>query len=256
MKKIIFLGSKDVGYECLKYLCNQRSKLDLELIGVLTNSHGEKIIEYCREKSITIIDDLDAFTKIDLCDIAISVQYNKILKLEHIEIANEIFINFHIAPLPEYRGCNQFSYAIINDDREFGTTIHRLEEDIDSGAIMFEKRFPIPAGCWIKDLYQIACDKSIELFQESFPLIITGDYELVPQSSLFLERQTSHHYRHEINDLKKIDLSWSKDKIQRHIRATYMPGFEPPYTIVNSQKIYFVMQKDFNFTELIDMKVQ
>ena len=81
MKKIIFLGSKYVGYECLKYLYDQRSKLDVELIGVLTNSNGEKIIEYCKEKYIKIIDELDAFIKIDSCDIAMSVQYNKILKL-------------------------------------------------------------------------------------------------------------------------------------------------------------------------------
>ena len=28
-------------------------------------------------------------------------------------------------------------------------------------------------------------------------------------------------------------------KIERYIRATYMPGFEPPYTIINNTKIYF-----------------
>ena len=239
MKKVVFLGSKFVGYECLKHLYDQRNRLDLELIAVLTNVRGEKIIEFCREKSITIIDNLDEFVNVESCDIAISVQYHKILKKEHIEKAKEIIINLHIAPLPEYRGCNQFSCAILNDDKEFGTTIHRLEEGIDSGAIMFEKRFPIPDGCWVKDLYQVACDKSVVLFQESLPQIISGDYELIPQASLLSERKTSIHYRKEINDQKKIDLSWSKNKIERHIRATYMPGVESPYTIVNNRKIYF-----------------
>ena len=182
---------------------------------------------------------MDEFINLESFDIAISVQYHKILKKHHIEKAEEIIINLHIAPLPEYRGCNQFSYAIINRDKEFGTTIHRLEEGIDSGAIMFEKRFPIPEDCWVRDLYQIACDNSLSLFQESLPQIISGDFELIPQTSLLPERKTSIHYRKEINNLKNIDLSWSKEKIERHIRATYMPGFEPPYTIINSTKIYF-----------------
>lgn len=239
MKKVVFLGSKFVGYECLKHLYDQRNRLDLELIAVLTNIRGEKIIEFCREKSITIIDNLDEFSNFESCDIAISVQYHKILKKKHIKKAKEIIINLHIAPLPEYRGCNQFSYAIINDDKEFGTTIHRLEEGIDSGSIMFEKRFPIPDGCWVENLYQIACDQSVVLFQESLPRIISGEYELVPQASLLSERKTSIHYRKDIDDLKNIDLTWTKEKIERHIRATYMPGFEHPFAIVNKKKIYF-----------------
>ena len=114
-----------------------------------------------------------------------------------------------------------------------------MEEGIDSGAIMFEKRFPIQDGCWVEDLFQIACDNSLSLFQESLPQIISGDFELIPQASLLPKRRTSIHYRNEINDLKNIDLSWSKEKIERHIRATSMPGYEPPYTIIDNQKIYF-----------------
>ena len=239
MKKIVYLGSKSVGYNCLQHLFKHRHDLEIELVGVLTNPHGEKIIDFCKEKSIKILSNLDEFINMESCDIAISVQYHDILKKQHIEKAKEIIINLHIAPLPEYRGCNQFSYAIINGDKEFGTTIHRLEEGIDSGAIMFEKRFPIPEDCWVRDLYKIACDNSLSLFQESLPQIISGDFELIPQTSLLPERKTSIHYRKEINDLKNIDLSWSKEKIERHIRATYMPGFEPPYTIINSTKIYF-----------------
>ena len=239
MKTVVFLGSKNIGYECLKHLYNNQNNLDVELIGVLTNIRGGKVIEYCREKSIMVIDSLDEFLKINSCDIALSVQYHKILKKQHIQKAKEIIINLHMAPLPEYRGCNQFSFAIINGDKEFGTTIHRLEEGIDSGAIMFEKRFPIPDDCWVEELYQITLDKSIELFKESLPQLISGHYELKPQKSFLEKRTTSLHYRKEIEKIKKVDLNWSKDRIERHIRATYMPGFEPPYTIINNQKVYF-----------------
>ena len=239
MKTVVFLGSKNIGFECLKHLYDNQNNLDFELIGVLTNVRGKKIIEYCKGKSIRVINNLDEFLEIDACDIAISIQYHKILKKQHIKKAREIIVNLHMAPLPEYRGCNQFSFAIINKDMEFGTTIHQLEEGIDSGAIMFEKRFPIPNDCWVEELHQITFDKSVELFKESIPHIVSGNYQLKPQKSLLDKRTTSLHFRKELEEIKKIDLSWSKDKIARQIRATYMPGFEPPYTIINNQKVNF-----------------
>ena len=89
MKTVVFLGSKNIGYECLKHLYNNQSNLDLDLVGVLKNVRGKKFIEYCRGKSIKVIDGLDEFLEIDSCDIAISVQYHEILKKKHIEKAKE-----------------------------------------------------------------------------------------------------------------------------------------------------------------------
>jgi len=239
MKTIVFLGSKNIGFECLKHLYDNQNNLDFEIIGVLTNIRGKKIIEYCKEKTIRVINDLDEFLDIDSCDIAISVQYHEILKKQHIQKATEIFVNLHMAPLPEYRGCNQFSFAIINGDKGFGTTIHRLEEGIDSGSIIFEKRFPMPKDCWVEELYQITFDKSVELFKESMPYLVSGNYQLKPQKSFLDKRTTSLHFRREIEEIKKIDLSWHKDRIERQIRATYMTEFDPPYTVINNQKVNF-----------------
>ena len=57
--------------------------------------------------------------------------------------------------------------------------------------------------------------------------------------SRIIERSTQLHYRNEIQEIKEINLNWDSDKIQRHIRATSMPGFEPPYTILDNKKVYF-----------------
>ena len=148
-----------------------------------------------------------------------------------------------MAPLPEYRGCNQFSFAIIDGATEFGTTLHRLEEGIDSGAILFEKRFPIPRNCFVKELYEITEKTSLELFEESMPNIINGNYELRPQEELVTERGTSYHYRNEIDEIKQIDLSWDKEKIERYYRATYFPPFEPPYAIIDGRKVSLSMDE-------------
>lgn len=241
MKSIVFLGAKAVGCYCLQYLQDHSKKLGIEVIAVgigkASKAHQKSDIQIIAEKhELPILQNLDNLPE---CDFILSIQYHKILKAQHIAKARQLAINLHMAPLPEYRGCNQFSFAILDEAQTFGTTLHQLEVGIDSGAILAEKRFPIPKGCWVQDLYQLTLTASRQLFAENIAHILRGNYTSIPQSELIAERGTSYHFRKEINDIKQINLQWSADKIERHIRATYFPPFEPPYTVIEGKKIYF-----------------
>ena len=243
-KKIVFLGAKPVGYDCLAYLVSQRDLLNLEIAGVLTharkefgNAHDLNIL--AGEHNIPLINSL---TELPVCDILYSVQYNEILKQEHIDKASELAVNLHMAPLPEYRGANQFSFALIENKQEFGTTIHKIDSQIDHGDILFQKRFPIPENCWVGDLYQLTYKASVNLFSQTLAHIVNGNYSPVPQALLEPKFGTSIHYKKEMAALKVIDLAWEKEKIDRYIRATSMPGFEPPYCIIDGEKIHFTRQ--------------
>ena len=241
LKKLVFLASKPIGYECFAYLISQKEILGIEIIGLLTharkefgNAHDLNVL--ANEYGITVFDSLD---KLPECDIIYSVQYHEILKLEDLDKAKQAAVNLHMAPLPEYRGSNQFSFAIIENKKEFGATIHNIDTQIDHGDILFQKRFPIPENCWVGDLYHLTYKASINLFRQTLGHIITGNYEPVSQESLTGKFGTSLHYRKEMAALKIIDLGWDREKTERHIRATSMPGFEPPYCIVDGKKIHF-----------------
>ncbi|WP_276133756.1 formyltransferase family protein [Polluticoccus soli] len=240
-KKIVFLGSKPIGYRCLQYLLGVQEQLNVEVSGILTQQRKEfsgdnDLVSLAKEYSVPVLESLDALPE---CDIIYSVQYHQILKGEHIRKASQIAVNLHMAPLPEYRGSNQFSYAILEEKSEFGTTIHQIDERIDHGAILFQKRFPIPDNLWVNDLYKLTFNASVLLFQQTLKHIVNGNYTPVSQQSLVHKYGTSLHFRQEVGDLKRIDLSWDREKIERHIRATAMPGFEPPYAEINGEKIYF-----------------
>src|SRR3989344_2482299 len=243
-KQIVFMGSKEIGCECLNYLVQNKANLNVEVAGVLTNerslfsesSNKFSIKQLCLKNNILLIDSLDNYLKLNDFDILISVQYHEILKAQHISKAKQIAVNLHMAPLPEYRGCNQFSFALVDGAKEFGTTLHKLEEGIDSGPILFERRFPIPDGCWVKELYQLTFEESVNLFQENIGKIINGDYCPIPQFNFRAQRSTSLHFRKEIDSLKQIDLSWSKEKVARYFRATYFPPFDPPFSMVDGKK--------------------
>lgn len=238
-KKVIFLGSKPIGYECFAYLISQRKELNIEITGLLTQNRKEfgsthDLCKLAQEHQVPVLNDLEALPG---CDIIYSVQYHQVLKKEHIGKAAQIAVNLHMAPLPEYRGSNQFSFAIIENKTEFGTTIHKIDTQIDHGDILFQKRFPVPPGCWVNDLYQLTYDASLLLFKQTLGHVVNGEYKPVPQQLLEPKYGTSLHLRKEINDLKAIDLAWEKEKIERYIRATSMPGFEPPHCLVGGSKI-------------------
>lgn len=239
------MGSKPIGYYTLLYLIENKNSLNCDVSAVLTNdnlrfNNDLSIKELCKARKIQIIDSLEDFLEWQQeTDIIISIQYHRILKPEHISKAKQIAVNLHMAPVPEYRGCNQFSFAIINQEKEFGTTIHRLEAGIDNGDIIAESRFEIPDNCWVEELYKLTYDKSLELFKNSIKNIIDGKYELIPQESFRGKRKFQTYYRKDIAKIKEISLDWPEEKINRYIRATSMPGFEPAYTIVSGKKVYF-----------------
>jgi len=240
-QSVLFLGSKPIGYHCLNYLIQHQDALNIEIIGLLSNDNAafDSSLSLKKLAQAHNIPFITALKEMPISDFLISVQYHEILKAHDIAKAKILAINLHMAPLPEYRGCNQFSFAILDDKKEFGTTIHQMDARIDHGDIIAEKRFPIPTNCWVNDLYDLTYKASLTLFQENIANILSNQFSTKPQKDFENERSTSIHYRNEISDIKRIDLSWDKAKVERHIRATYMPGFEPPYTMIDNEKIYF-----------------
>lgn len=239
--RIVFLGSKPIGFDCLQYLWNHQDELNIDLLAIATQSRKE----FNSEKDLTLLAEkyglliLNNIEDIPECDILYSVQYHELLKQKHLDKAKIIAVNLHLAPLPEYRGCNQFSFAIMDAAEKFGVSIHEIDTRIDHGDLLFQSRFAIPEKCWVSELYELTVNKGFELFKESIKDLINGNYTKTPQQDLIKKYGGSLHFRNEMNALKIIDLSESKVEIEKRIRATYMPGFEPPHCIINGEKLHF-----------------
>lgn len=248
IKRIVFLGSKPIGYRCLEFLINNRNSLNVDIVACLTNDNKRfdtnlSISSLCEKSGIPVLDNLDDLFQLPNIDILISVQYHQIIKQKHIDCANQIAVNLHMAPLPEFRGCNQFSFAIYQGVNEFGTTFHKIDTGIDSGDILYEKRFNIPANCDVGQLYEMTFSSSFELFVDNIDKIIAGIYSPVPQSELIPSMGTQLFYRKDIEFLKKIELT---EDIKRRVRATSMPGFEPPFAYDGEKKIYLITEDYYN----------
>ena len=118
-----------------------------------------------------------------------------------------------------------------------------MDTGVDNGDILFQKRFPIPDDCWVGELYDLTVNASFNLFKQTLAHIVDGKYTPVAQELLVNKYGTSLHYRKEMGKLKTISLKWDKEQIERHIRATSMPGFEPPYCFIDGEKVFFTKSK-------------
>ncbi len=56
------------------------------------------------------------------------------------------FINFHFGLLPKYKGADPIFWEVKNYEPEGGLTVHLMNEEIDSGAVIIQERAPIGPG--------------------------------------------------------------------------------------------------------------
>lgn len=106
-------------------------------------------------------------------DIGISFMYQH--KVPAKEVNSHTWINFHPAPLPEYKGRNLCYHAIMNGEKEFGATVHYMDENFDTGDIIDVHSFPISEWYTAQDISDLAISSSMLLFEEYFPRILAGE---------------------------------------------------------------------------------
>lgn len=118
------------------------------------------------------ISNWDEFTGIGY-DVGISFMYPYKVPAE--EVNTHTWFNFHPGPLPEYKGRNLCYHAIMNGEKTFGTTLHYMDENFDTGEIIDVRRFLILNWWTAEELSVYTYIQSQEQFQEYFPRILAGE---------------------------------------------------------------------------------
>lgn len=72
------------------------------------------------------------------------------------------FINFHFGILPKYKGADPIFWEVRNYEPEGGLTVHLMNEEIDSGAVIMQEKAPIGPGI----SYGIYCNQLAQSIRE------------------------------------------------------------------------------------------
>lgn len=77
------------------------------------------------------------------CDLFVSMSFNQIFGSSIRNIVPLGTVNCHAGRLPYYRGRNILNWALINDEKEFGITVHYVDDGIDTGDVILQRCYPI-----------------------------------------------------------------------------------------------------------------
>ena len=76
-------------------------------------------------------------------ELAVVVAYGKILPRAVLEALPRGCVNVHASLLPRYRGAAPVQWAVIHGERETGVAIMQLDEGMDTGPVLLERRVAI-----------------------------------------------------------------------------------------------------------------
>lgn len=155
------------------------------------------------------------------CDLFVSMSYNQIFKDRILNLPPLKTINCHAGKLPFYRGRNILNWVLINDEQEFGITVHYIDEGVDTGDIILQRTFPIDDNDTYGSLLSVAhveCANilydTLKLFQEE-KVTRTKQEDIHPVGFYCGERTVGDEI-----------INWNQNSraIYNFIRALYCPG--------------------------------
>lgn len=152
---------------------------DQTLHNLATTHH----IPYIRAQNINSVEFMEQIKPFE-CDIFVSMSFNQIFKPPLITLPRLQTINCHAGKLPFYRGRNILNWALINDEKEFGITIHYVDEGIDTGDIILQKTYPITDSDTYSSLLQLAHEQCAEVLFEALCLLQEGKTQRIKQDSI------------------------------------------------------------------------
>ena len=118
------------------------------------------------------------------CDLFVSMSFNQIFRKRIIELPYLKTINCHAGKLPFYRGRNILNWVLINDEKEFGITVHYVDEGIDTGDIISQKTFQINDFDDYNSLLNIAFKECSILLYDTIKQIQKNDITRISQKSI------------------------------------------------------------------------
>lgn len=172
--KIVSDDSLEIGFVMVRY-----DKRDAVLLQ-LAEREGISVELSPNINSRAFIDKVRKYE----ADLFVSMSFNQIFKSEMINLPRYKTINCHAGKLPFYRGRNILNWALINDEKEFGITVHYVDEGIDTGDIILQETYPITDEDNYDTLLTRAYDGCADVLYRAIKMIQANDIKPIKQKDI------------------------------------------------------------------------
>lgn len=167
----------------------------------------------------------------------VSALFGHVLPSELIEKFSGGILNLHPSLLPIGRGADPIPWGIIEKQKQ-GISIHLIDQNLDSGGIVFQKEIPSNNMMNAGEIYEIAMAELFNEFSQLFMNWVDGKIEPLPQAKTF----SSIHHSSELESLRVIkdnEIS-SFGSFIRRIRATSFSNGKLPKYIDDEGRIWSI----------------
>lgn len=234
MKNVLLLGQRQIAWRAMTTLSRKDNQDALHVAVLVTDADTYKrSIEEFPGWSPKFIsnekrheDAIFASIEENRIDMIISIQHNWILSKRIIQAVSGNAFNLHNARLPHYQGYNSISHAILNGDAMYHSTLHWMEELVDSGDIVLEELTPLDPEDTALSLHRKTIEAANVMFEAFIDILRSG--RPIPRTKL--EDVEPKFYGK--NSLKEIaDATGISDpvRLDRLSRALFYPPHNMAY---------------------------
>lgn len=240
--RIVFFGFQTWGYRTLKAL----TEMDHEVTLAVTHPSSAEsykaiwsapVEDLARDHGIPLhlTETVDAET-IDLVkraepDVIVVNSWYYRMPAELYNLPPHGTLNFHDSLLPRFTGFSPVLWALISGESEFGLTVHRMDDGLDTGDILVQRSVPIGPDDTGTELVLRGMDLIPDVLAEALGALETGTAAWRPQNKA---ERTYFHKRSERDSL--IDWDWTAEDLERFVRALSDP-YPRAYSFYRGERI-------------------
>jgi methionyl-tRNA formyltransferase len=238
--KIVFMGTPDFATASLKELVLAGSNI----VGVITApdrpaGRGQKL-KFSSVKQYALANNLNLLQPKNLkdpafiddlknlkADLQVVVAFRMLPKIVW-NMPKKGTFNLHGSLLPNYRGAAPINWAIINGDKESGVTTFFIEQDIDTGNVIFQEKLPISENETAGELHDRLMNIGSKLVCKTVLAISEGKAKSIKQKG-----SPSHApklYKH------SCQIDWGKPSQIIHNKIRGLSPYPAAWTTINKTK--------------------
>jgi methionyl-tRNA formyltransferase len=165
-------------------------------------------------------------------DVVVSFLFWKLIREPLLSLGRIGCLNFHPAPLPDFRGLGGLNVAILEGLQRWGVSCHFVDERFDAGDLAEVERFPIQEGHTAFSLDLETQERLLGLFKRVMQRALSG--EELPRAPQGAGRYITRE------EFEALRLVRPGDDLERKLRAFWYPPYPGAVLEVDGRRLTLV----------------
>ncbi|KKM16309.1 hypothetical protein LCGC14_1687150 [marine sediment metagenome] len=254
--KVVFMGRKPGSCKALEYLIKNGIQVEVvvTLPRIYHTFYNERLADIANNYGIPVVSDIDLYKYInnekngkkknfnfslENIDLVISYLFWRRIQNPLIKLPRLGCINFHPAPLPDFKGVFGYNLAIYENLKYWGVSAHHVIHELDAGDIIKVFKFDIDP----KKETTISLERKSQQFLYNLFESVIDDFlekKILPR---FPNEGGRYTHAQEFTTLRRINFSDSQDEIDRKIRASWYPPYNGAFIEINGKEYTIINEE-------------